>query len=346
MPLVPRACTASFWIGRQLEHGEPLIQPWLYAGQSYMIWGKRGSGKSQTLLSTVFAGATGTPFGKWAPTKKVRTAFFDFEMSQFDLQMRIGEMVEHFGDPGENMIAISTIDFPQIHPLDTHAKAKYLLAILDDFKPDIIAIDNIQACVSQSIKSGDAFTALKPVKAAIRERQICAIWGHHAGFSDDHHYGDSQLDFGDAGTMKVEKQPSPVDELKASITVDKPFRVIRGNAAEDIPQTVVFRSGAIDLVESGKGSWQDSMNECGKAAERVEDALRNNQQKALAALTKALSSNGYTDTDKHRVVAVTVWREWCDMDGLKEAAFRKAKQRLLERKIIIESGRTVRQNRE
>ena len=202
---LPRACTASFWIGRQLEHGEPLIRPWLYAGQSYMIWGKRGSGKSQTLLSTVFAGATGTPFGKWAPTKKVRTAFFDFEMSQFDLQMRIGEMVEHFGDPGENLIAISTIDFPQIHPLDTPAKAKYFLAILDDFKPDIIAIDNIQACVSQSIKSGDAFTALKPVNAAIRERQMCAIWGHHAGFSDDHHYGDSQIDWGTAGTMKTEK---------------------------------------------------------------------------------------------------------------------------------------------
>ena len=87
------------------------------------------------------------------------------------------------------------------------------------------------------------------------------------------------------------------------------------------------------------------MDAASETAERVEENLRNNQQKAMSALTKALTANGYLDSDKHRVVAVTTWREWCEIAGIKDVTFRKMKQRLLERQLIVESGGTVRPNR-
>ena len=107
----------------------------------------------------------------------------------------------------------------------------------------------------------------------------------------------------------------------------------------------MFRSSAIDLVGDSKKPWQDSMDECGKMVEHVEEAGRSAQKKGLAALTKALNANGFFDRDKNRVVDIEKWREWCNAEGVKDASFRAMKKRLLDSELIVEDGHIVRHNR-
>lgn len=181
------------WLSRDLSYKHPLLEPWLMPEARYMIWGPTGCGKTAVMLAMAFAAATGKSLGNWRAPKPIRVIYIDGEMSRRDLQMRLRELCETFGSPGNRRRAISTADAQTIYPLDLKEPRMRLGMLIDKFAPDIIILDNIQCLVSRSIKDGDAYDHLQPVMLNIRNRGICSVWGHHAGFNSEHAYGDSRI---------------------------------------------------------------------------------------------------------------------------------------------------------
>jgi hypothetical protein len=244
----PLSCTVDFWLSRELSQSEPLMRPWLYPGERYLIWGERGCGKSAVKIALAFALATGRALGTWASTRAARVVYLDGEMSQLDLQDRIKEMAACFGNPGSNLLPISTVDFPQFAPLDQEIRARAFAKMLKAFGADVVLIDNVQCLVSTSIKGGDAYDGLQPVMLLLREYSIASVWGHHAGFCSDHHYGDSRIDWQMAGSLKAEQLAAGPGELKVSVTIDvygKPPR----NRRLELKDSCGFEEGVSGVLD-------------------------------------------------------------------------------------------------
>lgn len=335
----PLQCTSNWWRDRELPNVKPMIEPFIFGGERILLWGPTGSAKSAVLLALAHAAATGKPLGKWKPTRQIRTVYIDGEMSRSDLQLRLREMAEHFGDPGENLVAINTIDFEQFAPLDEKDRAEALIRLLRQFRAELVLLDNIQCLVSTSLKEGKAYDALQPLMLAMRSLEATAIWAHHAGFNEDRFYGDSRLSWQASGSLRIERSKGfgmQVGQVRVKVSVDKLFRGIRDGEAK-IGQELIFRGSEIECVEQ---EFDPARIEAG--SEKIERADQTNTQKCKRALTTALTKNGFDrDGDGSKWVPTDIWRNHCEHDGVSPDIFRKYKQRLLRDGIVREDGKLI-----
>lgn len=256
-------CTPSFWRGRQFKQQKPLLGPWLMAEARYLVWGDRGSGKSAIMLGGAHAGAAGASFGSWKAERPVRTIYLDGEMSRRDMRTRMEEFGEHFDDHlaalDENLLVWNTVDLSKFTPLDEPKRAARFVDAVHDFDAEVVWIDNIQCLVSRSIKDGAAFDGLQGAMMGLRAIKVAEVWGHHAGFSNHHFYGDSRIDWGMAGSLKCERDATVRNKLKVAVTTDKPFRELRGDGNSRIPQTITFDRSAIAFAGVEPSTYRSTL---------------------------------------------------------------------------------------
>lgn len=202
------------------------------AGGIYFAWGPRGVLKTATLLCSARTCSTGRSFGKWDALSPIRVLYIDGELGPHDLQLRLREVGEA-PISCEHFQVLTYVDIPAIKTLAAPESIAAILAIIDLLKPDLVIYDNVNSLAGVSIREGHAYDLLLLLFNELAVRGIAQLWEHHSGFNSTHSFGDSRFEMLAFGMLKLAraKPRSNPDERGVEITVDKPFRMCRGDQA-------------------------------------------------------------------------------------------------------------------
>ncbi|MEN8218511.1 MAG: AAA family ATPase [Pseudomonadota bacterium] len=214
---------------------EPMLFPWLFTRDIWMIHAWRGVGKSQLALEIAFSIATGTPMfdGRWYAPKARRIAYFDGEMGAEEVQSRIKRMIETHGvTPQKGYLSIFTpYLFKTRINLTTPEGQAFATKFINDAGAEAAVMDNLST-LAGGIDENSA-KEFQPVQDWLIE---CRADGITVGFVNHSNKTRAQR-----GTSKHE------DVLNASINLRKP----------DKEKSLMFKGAQFEIhFEKTRGKTQ------------------------------------------------------------------------------------------
>ncbi len=171
-------------LGRERKAEDWLVKPLLIAGgRMHVIYARGKSGKSLLSLEIAAAVTTSRPLFGSDPIEPLRIGYFDYEMTDDDLQERLCEM--GYGDAGEELDASGLrymLNAGRIPPLDTKEGGEVFVELCREERLDHVFIDTMTRAVIGELNSPDTFRALyRWTLAPLKEARIGSSRIAHAG---------------------------------------------------------------------------------------------------------------------------------------------------------------------
>ncbi len=161
---------------------KPIIEPFLCAQGTAMIYGPRGVGKTYVSLGLAIAFASGTEFLRWRVPEPLGVLFIDGELPAPLLQERIEQLVETLNCDPVAPLRILTPDLqtgsaPNImDPVDR----ELICAELDDI--GVVILDNLSTlCRGGKENNADDWQQVQDFMLHLRRMGKAVILIHHAG---------------------------------------------------------------------------------------------------------------------------------------------------------------------
>jgi KaiC/GvpD/RAD55 family RecA-like ATPase len=229
---LPVLRTAADLLKSPLPPAVPLIGPWLDKGQSCLLWGGTGTGKSLLALTLALGMAGGGRILGWDFPTPCKVLYFDGEMSLRDTQERMRRLVGFIEGidveaVGRNLIHASKTEADpegRFFDLSTKEQIQGLLDLCSKVGASVVVWDNLSV-LSDGLEDENDATCFKSVQAvfnALKGAGITGILVHHAGKSGQSYRGSSNLatTFERIVSIKKDAEVSATD-VDITITVEK-----------------------------------------------------------------------------------------------------------------------------
>jgi hypothetical protein len=176
---------------RELPPALPRIWPWLDSGESCLLWGGTGSGKSNLAMTLALGVAGGGRLLGLEFRNPCRVCYVDGEQSIRDLQSRfsfLGSAIEGHNSSAarDNLTVIARTESDSRSPfLDINCEdhARVLVRSLKAQRIEFIVFDNLST-LSASLKdenSAAEFKAMQALFAHLKGENIASVLVHHSG---------------------------------------------------------------------------------------------------------------------------------------------------------------------
>lgn len=200
-----RAYTAAELLARPFPVREAILEPWLRAEETAVIWSASGVGKTWMSLSIALAVAGGGACADWrAPTAR-RVLYLDGEMNQADLQGRIRGLLEMGAvvvPDRELALGNLTIIARQgqelgsgFFDLTAEEDQRSILDMVQG-RAELVVFDNLTT-MSEGLREENAAAEFKPLQGLFMELKragVAAILVHHANKSGKDLRGSTALE--------------------------------------------------------------------------------------------------------------------------------------------------------
>jgi len=245
-----------------------ILDPWLSSGDISMVFGPRGSGKTNLLLALALAIATGGSFGPWRATRPHKVAFLDGEMAGSSMQERL---LMHLGDvePDPGYFRIFSPDLlprgVSLPDLSTLEGQEAVDPTIDG--AEVVIVDNLSSwCRSGIENEGESWLSTQQWLSTLRRRGTSVVLVHHSGKSGQQR-----------GTSRREDALDVVIELRRPADYDPRqgcrFEVVFSKARHLSGEQARSLSMQMTTSLDGRASWTWSTLEA-STFEKVADCAR------------------------------------------------------------------------
>lgn len=156
-PFTPLSATDL--AAREMSPRPVLLAPFLRTESLTLLLGPRGVGKSYTALGVARAVASGEPFLGWQPSRPLKVAYVDGELSGYDLQQRL----KSFGPPPAKLEFV--IGGMRGNRTPDLARGNHWEALwapwLPDKGPSLLVIDSLSSLIGSDGKEASAWTVTR-----------------------------------------------------------------------------------------------------------------------------------------------------------------------------------------
>jgi hypothetical protein len=294
----PTRIDLDWWLARPLVPPQPMLGHFVTTGAFLFLGGATGEGKTQLVYAMAGALMTGTDFLHWQCHGARRVLIIDGEMINSLIQQRLRDLHRRLGHPtGAPLHLLARDDFPAMQPLNSEGGRNFVLAKIDELKPDVIIFDSRMCLTLGKLKDEETWAATVPLVMQIKHRKIAQIWIDHMGIVADHIYGDKTKEW-TADIVALMLGMS--DEDKRQAGADVHFRLKIDKARTRTPDNRAdFRDGVITLKDDRWSFTADG----DKPAARIPEWCRPYYNALLTVLG-----------DTNNITAGT-WQEECERVG-------------------------------
>lgn len=170
----------------KLPQRKSLLTPVIKEGQTAMIHGWRGTGKSFFVQALAVAVASGSKFLDWHAEQCSKVLLIDGEMSGHELQERIQQQILALGaDPGDNLRILANdfqkdyVSIPNLGSLEGQIKIEKHLKDVD-----LVIIDNLSClCNAGPENEAESWAPVQEWLRDIKKTGLSVILVHHSGKS-------------------------------------------------------------------------------------------------------------------------------------------------------------------
>jgi hypothetical protein len=226
-----RGQTLRALLDKKLPLAVPRIWPWLDSGESCLLWGGTGTGKSMIAMTLALGVAGGGEVLGWKFSHPCRVYYIDGEQSARDLQSRFavlsGTIDEHNMETAkDNLVVLSrTESTPGSTFFDLNAvdQVPPFISTLKEEGVGFVVFDNLST-LSDSLTDENKAAEFKRMQALfsqLKAANIAAFLVHHAGKSAGARYrGSSNIETTFERTLGLshnDKEPPTVLAVRAQI---------------------------------------------------------------------------------------------------------------------------------
>lgn len=168
----------SFWAQ---DHSDTdwLAEPFLVRGRSHALYAPGKAGKSLFVMYVSAALATGRPVLHNPAAAPLRVSYFDFEMTEDDVQERLSAMGY---DESSDLSGFNYYLLPNLPPLDTPAGGREVAAILAADRPDLVVFDTTARAIAGEENSADTIREFYRHSGIVLKRAgVTSLRVDHAG---------------------------------------------------------------------------------------------------------------------------------------------------------------------
>ncbi len=260
---LPTANTLGELLAKQLPPSVPVVAPWLHSGESCLLWGGTGTGKSMIALTMALGAAGGGKVLGWEFPKPTRVLFVDGEQSERDLQRRLALLstgIDGFdaGAAAGNLILMPRAaqsvgtKFLDIASAD---QAEMLAQDVERQKIGLIVFDNLST-LSDSVDDENSAAAFKPMQillTRLKKLNVAVILVHHAGKDPGRGFRGSS---GIATTFErilgvVHSDAAPVTKIDVTVRLEK----FRDEVPESFQPTFPLKFSVSDDAGGRVAKW-------------------------------------------------------------------------------------------
>jgi hypothetical protein len=244
-PAAPERIDGDWWLNRPIERPAPLLGEVICATTRALLGGPTGAGKTHVAMAMAGAMATSRGFLHWLGPARPRTVLYiDGEMARDLIQDRMRDLHRRLGGASlANLHLLCREDFSTMQALNTPDGQAFVLAAVDQLKPDVVFLDNRMALLVGDMKDEIPWTETMPLVLALTRRRIAQIWIDHTGHDASHIYGSKTKEWQMDVVMLVEEAAAQPD---ADISLKLRFikaRRRRPETREDFaPITITLRN--------------------------------------------------------------------------------------------------------
>lgn len=202
-----RALPAAVTLGGLLDNPpppcRPVIAPWLNFGESCLLWGSSGSGKSMLALTLAIGASGGGSVLGWTFPNPTKVLYVDGEQSRNTLFNRLQLLMKAVPGVDETLcrknltISAATLQKPEVRFFDIadHAQVEPMVDMVKAQGFGLVIFDNMTTLTDEIEDENDAaqvkrfqrlFTALKGANVAV-------ILVHHSGKDGNSYRGSSAI---------------------------------------------------------------------------------------------------------------------------------------------------------
>jgi hypothetical protein len=178
-----RAIELERFLEMEIPRRSMLLGPWLPEQGLAMVHAFRGVGKTELILGTGYAVATGTGFLRWKAEKPRRTLLVDGEMPGSVLQERLNRVVGAAGslpEPGFFRIVASDLHRDGLPDLSDPRGQQFYADVVAD--ADLIIADNLSTlCPGYKENDADTWGPIQAWALARRREGKSCLFVHHDG---------------------------------------------------------------------------------------------------------------------------------------------------------------------
>jgi hypothetical protein len=212
-------------------------------------------------------------------------------------------------------------------PLNTQAGQAWMDVKIEQLKPDLIILDNIQSLVAGDHTKEESWTPVLSWVKSLTKREIGQVWFHHTGHNEGHSYGTKTREWQMDTSILMERVTGATD-LSFTLKFTKARERTPDNRDDFADVTVILRGDKWDT---------------GKAAPKSKREPSASVKVALDHLKRALADDGKPAPASNHIpanvqcVTVSLWERYCETGQVKITesdkpdAFRMAFKRAADR---------------
>lgn len=250
-PQLPPLRVVSFeeLVALELPPREFLLEPILKAKGLYMVFAKRGIGKSYFVLGIAVAVATGGTFLGWRAPRPRRVLLFDGELPADMLKRRFLEVVR--GAEGD---VLANPDFLRLVSYDLQERALPDFAdpvsrfeierVVEESGAELVILDNVSClCRSGIENAAEDWAPMQELLLSLRRQGRTVIFLHHAGRNNEARGSSKREDILD-NSIRLSHPTDYSDEqgLRAVVEFTK-ARELHGEGARSLEIAIEVRDG-------------------------------------------------------------------------------------------------------
>ena len=246
---LPRAYSLKELGALELPPAVPRIAPWLDSGESCLLWGGTGCGKSMLAMTLALGVAGGGSALGWRFPNPCKVLFVDGEQSPRDLQKRFAVLGKTIAGHNQQAAAANLLIWGRTLGqagesfFDLNSDAERARAAVDFLKAEkvgFVVLDNLSTLSDTLADENKAenFKHLQSLLSHLKAANIAAVLVHHSGKNAAKFRGSSNI----ATTFErilglVHDDGFPPTALAATATIEK----FRGKAPPDFVPAFSFR---------------------------------------------------------------------------------------------------------
>ena len=327
--------TLTAWAYREIKPRQFLLGSIFTTTTRAMLSAETGLGKTHLGFAIGFAMGSCKPFCHWRARGIARVLIIDGEMSAELVKERLAEAEKRIGERPCAVYVLCKEDVEHMPPLDTEEGQAWLDGLIEFVGGlDFLILDNVMALTIGNMKEEDDWKPVIPWMLSLTKRRIGVLWINHTGLDKARAYGTNTREWQLDTVMVAEKVDDPTADIAMKLSFTK-ARQRRPETREDF-ETVVLRLK------------DDTWTSEGAAPARK----RSQGDHALDLLRQAIDEAGEKIPGlpaSVRGVSSGLWKKYCETYDLsasdnplsRERAFDRAREKLLDRKIIKSKLRKV-----
>ncbi len=230
---VPKTTNLGDLLQKTLPPHTPVIAPWLHLGESCLLWGGTGTGKSMIALTLALGAAGGGSALGWTFPNPGKVLFVDGEQSERDLKRRLqflatGIQGINLEKAGENLILMARStqgSRTKFIDIGAQAQADILAAQIEAYGAGLVIFDNLST-LSDSIGDENSAASFKPMQALLtrlKKHNAAVIMLHHSGKDLERGYrGSSSIATTFERVLGITRNPSAsVSQVDVTVRLEK-----------------------------------------------------------------------------------------------------------------------------